>query len=102
MSLPVGAFVSTLFLLGTPPTFRMTPYAVVKADIIRYVDTDMTKTIAATRPGLVEVFLSEPPMKRMADRVDLKGAAVFLLSDASAYMTSADMLITGGMHAGRA
>jgi NAD(P)-dependent dehydrogenase (short-subunit alcohol dehydrogenase family) len=40
-------------------------------------------------------------MKRMADRVDLKGAAVFLLSDASAYMTSADLLITGGMHAGR-
>lgn len=74
----------------------------IKTDIVRYVDTDMTKTIAATRPGLVEVFLSEPPMKRMADRVDLKGAAVFLLSDASAYMTSADMLITGGMHAGRA
>ncbi|KAJ0108814.1 sorbose reductase sou1 [Diaporthe amygdali] len=66
-----------------------------------YVATDMTLSIADTRPGLTEVFLSEPPMKRMADRVDLKGAAVFLLSDASAYMTSADMLITGGMHAGR-
>ncbi|KAF6813374.1 short-chain dehydrogenase reductase sdr [Colletotrichum plurivorum] len=32
---------------------------------------------------------------------DLKGATVFLLSDASSYMTSAEMLITGGMHAGR-
>lgn len=82
--------------------FRTTHCAINKADMIRYVDTDMIKTIAATRPGLVDVFMSEPPMKRMADRVDLKGAAVFLLSDASAYMTSADMLITGGMHAGRA
>lgn len=72
-----------------------------KADTCRYVDTDMIRDIAETRPGLHEVFMTEPPMKRMADRVDLKGAAVFLLSDASAYMTSADMLITGGMHAGR-
>lgn len=61
----------------------------------------MTLSISDTRPGLVDIFLSEPPMKRMGDRTDLKGAAVFLLSDASAYMTSADMLITGGMHAGR-
>lgn len=40
-------------------------------------------------------------MKRMADRVDLKGAAVYLLSDASAYMTGSDMLIDGGFHSGR-
>ena len=93
------AFVSTPF---PPGMFRLLDcLCYVKADTIRYVDTDMTRTISDTRPGLHEVFLSEPPMKRMADRVDLKGAAVFLLSDASAYMTSADLLITGGMHAGR-
>jgi len=40
-------------------------------------------------------------MRRMADRTDLKGAVVYLLSDASAYQTSEDMLITGGIHAGR-
>ena len=61
----------------------------------------MTLAIAETRPGLTDVFVSEPPMKRMADRVDLKGAAVYLLSDASAYVTSTDLLVDGGMHAGR-
>ncbi|KAM5387026.1 hypothetical protein ACJZ2D_000319 [Fusarium nematophilum] len=60
-----------------------------------YVATDMCLSIADERPGLVEIFHSEPPMKRMGDRLDLKGAAVFLLSDASAYMTSSDMLIDG-------
>jgi hypothetical protein len=62
----------------------------------------MTKTIAATRPGLVDIFLSKLLMKQMADQVDLKGAAVFLLSNASAYITSVDILITGGMYAGGA
>jgi sorbose reductase len=37
----------------------------------------------------------------MGDRKDLKAAAVFLLSDGSSYMTGAEMLITGGIHAGR-
>lgn len=73
----------------------------VDADHIRYVATDMTLSIADTRPGLADIFMSEPPMKRMADRLDLKGAAVYLLSDASAYVTSTDLLIDGGMHAGR-
>lgn len=50
------------------------------------------------RPDVGEIFVNEPPMKRMGDRTDLKGAAVFLLSDASAYMTGAEMLITGGLH----
>jgi NAD(P)-dependent dehydrogenase (short-subunit alcohol dehydrogenase family) len=40
-------------------------------------------------------------MKRMGDKTDLKGAVVYLLSNASAYMTGGELLITGGMHAGR-
>lgn len=61
----------------------------------------MMVDLVKARPKLGEVFNSEPPMKRMADRADLKGAAVYLLSDASAYMTSGEMLITGGLHAGQ-
>lgn len=60
--------------------------------------TDMTLDIADTRPELAQIFVTEPPMKRMGDRTDLKGAAVYLLSDASAYMTGGELLITGGMH----
>jgi sorbose reductase len=65
-----------------------------------YIMTDMTLAISDTRPGLAKVFVDDPPMKRMGDRTDLKGAAVYLLSDASAYMTGGELLITGGLHAG--
>lgn len=63
--------------------------------------TDMTLSIADTRPDLAKIFVTEPPMRRMGDRTDLKGAAVYLLSEASSYTTGEDILITGGMHAGR-
>ena len=62
--------------------------------------TDMTLEIADTRPSLAKHFVTEPPMKRMGDRTDLKGACVYLLSDASAYHTSDNLVISGGMHAG--
>jgi sorbose reductase len=64
-----------------------------------YIKTDMTLNIADSRPGLAEIFVREPPMKRMGDRTDLKGAVVYLLSNASAYTTGGELLITGGMHA---
>lgn len=62
--------------------------------------TDMTLSIADTRPKLASIFVAAPPMKRMGDRKDLKGAAVYLLSDASAYTTGSELLVTGGMHVG--
>jgi hypothetical protein len=49
--------------------------------------TDLMADIADVRPDLAEIVATEPPMKRMGDRTDLKVAAVFLLSEASAYMT---------------
>ncbi|KAI4851031.1 hypothetical protein E4T44_02388 [Aureobasidium sp. EXF-8845] len=66
-----------------------------------YIATDLIADLVKQRPKLGEVFQSEPPMKRMGDRTDLKAAAVYLLADASAYMTSGEMLITGGLHAGQ-
>ncbi|OJD29685.1 sorbose reductase sou1 [Diplodia corticola] len=66
-----------------------------------YIGTDMAFSIAESNPDLFKVFVTEPPMRRMGDRLDLKGSAVFLLSDASSYQTASDMFITGGIHAGR-
>jgi sorbose reductase len=63
--------------------------------------TDMTLELADKEPELSSIFVNRPPIGRMGDRKDLKGAAVFLLSDASAYMTGAETLITGGLHGGR-
>ena len=63
--------------------------------------TDMTLDLCDRMPHLKEIMTGEPPMRRMADRTDLKGLVVYLLSDASAYQTSEDILVTGGIHAGR-
>ncbi|OQV08081.1 hypothetical protein CLAIMM_12405 [Cladophialophora immunda] len=66
-----------------------------------YMMTDMTLDIADKNPHLASIMTTEPPMRRMGDRTDLKGLLVYLLSDASAYQTSEDILVTGGIHAGR-
>jgi len=63
--------------------------------------TDMTGDLVAMRPDLGEIFKQQLAMGRIGDRTDLKGAAVFLLSNASACMTSGEMLITGGLHVGK-
>ena len=40
------------------------------------------------------------PMKRIADRAELKSLVAFLLSPASSYMTGADVLVDAGVSAG--
>ncbi|KAH6889218.1 hypothetical protein B0T10DRAFT_459877 [Thelonectria olida] len=66
-----------------------------------YMATDMTLDICKRYPWLGDIMKNEPPMRRMGDRTDLKVPVVYLLSQASAYHTSDDILITGGIHAGR-
>ncbi|BCS21850.1 uncharacterized protein APUU_30075A [Aspergillus puulaauensis] len=66
-----------------------------------YMATDMTLSQCHRFPWLGDIMNNEPPMRRMGDRTDLKVPIVYLLSDASAYHTSDDLLITGGIHAGR-
>ncbi|KIW69205.1 hypothetical protein PV04_05096 [Phialophora macrospora] len=64
-----------------------------------FIATEMTKGLAVTRPELLAVFKS-PPLGRIGDRADLKGVVGYLLSDAAAYTTGTDVLVTGGVHAG--
>jgi NAD(P)-dependent dehydrogenase (short-subunit alcohol dehydrogenase family) len=61
----------------------------------------MTRRLRDELPDLVKLMDTAPPLKRIGNRNDLTGAIVYLLSDASTYTTGADIMVTGGMHAGR-
>jgi NAD(P)-dependent dehydrogenase (short-subunit alcohol dehydrogenase family) len=86
-------------------------YSVVKSGLLgltRYLATywrGANIRVNAISPGGVsngqpEVFLSRLkqliPMERMADRSEYQGAILFLCSDASSYMTGANLVIDGG------
>jgi NAD(P)-dependent dehydrogenase (short-subunit alcohol dehydrogenase family) len=62
---------------------------------------ELVGVTCTTRPGLEAVMKTAVPMGRMADRRDLKGAAIYFLSDALLYTTCSNLVISGGNHAGR-
>jgi NAD(P)-dependent dehydrogenase (short-subunit alcohol dehydrogenase family) len=47
-------------------------------------------------PDYLKEFLKQIPLGRMGDPAELKGAAVFLASEAGAYITGAALLVDGG------
>jgi sorbose reductase len=58
----------------------------------------MLASLGIANPSLVQKFESDPPLKRMGNRIDLKVPVVHLLSDGGAYTTGSDLMISGGLH----
>ncbi len=58
-------------------------------------DTDMMDYVRHDE-GVLERFLEQIPMKRAGGEDDVKGAAVFLASDAAAYVTGHILVLDGG------
>lgn len=61
-----------------------------------WIDTALTRTARAQVPGLNENVLNRTPAKRWGNIDDLAGAAVFLASPASDFVTGAAIPVDGG------
>jgi NAD(P)-dependent dehydrogenase (short-subunit alcohol dehydrogenase family) len=58
-----------------------------------------TRKIIQEDPVLHQTWLDKTPIGRLGEPEDIAGAAVFLLSDASRYMTGSEILLDGGYSA---
>jgi 2-deoxy-D-gluconate 3-dehydrogenase len=87
-------------LLGKAEAVRLARFG-IRVNMISpgWVDTEMTVGVQAHQRSN-EMAMSRTPQRRWGTPGDFEGAAVFLASEASAFMTGAELLLDGGFSAG--
>ncbi len=71
----------------------------VNALLPGWVETDLTE-FARADDGMEKALIGDVPMQRWATVQEIAGPAVFLASDASAFMTGQQLVVDGGLTAG--
>lgn len=67
-----------------------------------FIETNQTRGAREnTTVACGELMRSAPPLGRIGLPGEVSPAVVFLLSEAAAYVTGADLLVSGGIHTGR-
>jgi 2-deoxy-D-gluconate 3-dehydrogenase len=96
---------------GQPPQYKPVYYSVTKAGVLgltRYLATyyaGKNIRVNALSPGgvfnghdetFVQAYSARAVMGRMAEKDEMNGALLFLVSDAAKYMTGANLVVDGG------
>lgn len=67
-----------------------------------FIETNQTRGAREhTTKACGDLMQTAPPLLRIGQPDEVSPAAIFLLSDAAAYITGADILVSGGIHTGR-
>ena len=113
-----GAIVNIASVTAERPMDKIGVYGATKAAVVNLTQAfarecaDLNIRVNVILPGLVntrfaavlqtegpvrEAALAQIPLRRIGEPMDMAGAALFLASDASSYMTGASLRIDGGM-----
>lgn len=92
---PYSATKGALINLTTVLADQWGPTVRVNAVSPGWVATDMTADYLA-RPGSIDHVADRTPLERVADPSEMVGPALFLLSEASSYVTGQNLLVDGG------